>query len=104
MFITSALPLRTALAGSLLSLLCVSASAQTPPAAGADPKAQADAACTKSLSKFDQTIALIHQTQGAKAAATLREKMLPAKLETDLRAKEGPCGLAKHMRQKKLID
>jgi hypothetical protein len=104
MFTTSALPLRTALAGLLLSLLSISASAQTPPPAGVDPKVQADAACTKSLSKFDQTIALIHQTQGAKAAATLREKMLPAKLESDIRLKEGPCGLAKHMRQKKLLD
>lgn len=96
-------PLRTVLLASLLSLPAMGARAQATSAEMA-PKIQGDTTCTKDLSKFEQTLTLLRQTQGAKAAANIRERLLPAKVESDIVAKEGSCGLAKHLRKKKLID
>lgn len=96
-------PLRTVLLALPLSLLAIGARAQTMPAEMA-PKIQDNTTCTKELSKFEQTLALLRQTQGAKAAADIRERLLPAKVESEIVAKEGSCGLARHLRKKKLID
>lgn len=58
--------------------------------------------CRAEVLKFEQAMALIRQSQGTQAAAALKEKLLPAQLETDLLLREGYCGLAKHLRDKKL--
>lgn len=105
---TYALPLRTTslrtvLLASLLSLPAMGAHAQAK-AAEMAPKIQGDAPCAKELSKFEQTLTLLRQTQGAKAASDIRERLLPAKVENEIMATEGACGLAKHLRKKKLID
>ena len=68
------------------------------------PKAQADNPCLTEVSKFEQVIAFIRQSQGKEAAASLKEKLLPAKLENEILFKEGYCGLAKNLRERKLID
>ena len=59
-------------------------------------------ACRLEVAKFEQTIGFIRQTQGNKAAAELKEKLIPAQFATDLLLTEGYCGLARHIREKKL--
>lgn len=67
-----------------------------------DPSRQAQDPCRAEVSKFEQAIGFIRQNQGAQAAADIKEKLLPAKLENDLLFKEGYCGLARYIREKKL--
>lgn len=94
--------LRSAVLLALLpSLLAIGASA---PQAPTEVKVPAEATCQKELSKFEQTIALLRQVQGNKAAAEVRERLLPAKLENEILANQGTCGLTKHLRKKRLID
>ncbi len=59
-------------------------------------------ACRSEVSKFEEAIGFIRRSQGNQAAADLKEKLLPAKLESDILFKEGYCGLARHIREKKL--
>jgi hypothetical protein len=63
--------------------------------------AQANA-CKTEVVKFEEAIGLIRQVQGNAAAAKLKEQLLPAKVEAQLLATEGYCGLAKYIRDKKL--
>ncbi len=58
--------------------------------------------CRITVSKFEETISFVRQSQGNKAAADLKERLIPAKLESDLLIKGGYCGLAAHLREKKL--
>ncbi len=60
------------------------------------------APCRAEVLKFEQAMAIIRQSQGNQAAAELKEKLLPAQREADLLLREGYCGLAKHLRDKKL--
>ena len=66
------------------------------------PQLQAPDPCKQEVSKFEQTIGFIRQTQGNKAAAELKEKLLPAKVENEILFKDGYCGLAQYIRDKKL--
>jgi hypothetical protein len=59
--------------------------------------------CRLEVSKFEQVIGFLRQNQGNQAAAELKEKLLPAKLESEILFKDGYCGLAKYLREKKLI-
>ena len=70
--------------------------------AGMGPKVQAQDACRAAVSRFEQAIGLVRQTSGQQAAADLKERLLPAKLETDILFKDGYCGLARYLRDKKL--
>ena len=71
---------------------------------GIGPKMQAENPCLNEVSKFEQTIGFIRQTQGNKAAADLKERLLPSKVETEILMKDGYCGLAKYLREKKLLN
>ncbi len=82
----------------LLALLGLCAQAQT----SVDPSRQAQDPCRAEVSKFEQAIGFVRQNQGAQAAADLKEKLLPAKLENDILFKDGYCGLARYIREKKL--
>jgi hypothetical protein len=66
------------------------------PAVSVDP-------CRTEVSKFERALGFVRENQGNAAAADVKEKLLPAKLENDILSKEGYCGLAKHLRSKKLI-
>ena len=44
----------------------------------------------------------MRQNQGSQAAQELKEKLLPAKLENDILFKDGYCGLARYLRERKL--
>lgn len=82
----------------LLALLGLCAQAQTP----VDPSRQAQDPCRAEVSRFEQAIGFIRQNQGAQAASELKERLLPAKLENDILFKDGYCGLARYIREKKL--
>ena len=58
--------------------------------------------CRVEVSKFEQAIGFVRQNQGNRAAQDLKERLLPTKLENDLLFKEGYCGLARYLREKKL--
>lgn len=58
--------------------------------------------CRLEVAKFDETIGLLRQIQGNKAAADLKEKLMPAKMANDLLLSKGYCGLANYIREKKL--
>lgn len=83
---------------TFLALLMGAASAQT----AVDPSQQPQDPCRAEVSKFEQAIGFIRQNQGSQAAAELKEKLLPAKLENDILFKEGYCGLARHIRERRL--
>ena len=68
----------------------------------ADLSLNAQDPCRAEVSKFEQAIGFVRQNQGNQAAQELKERLLPAKLENDLLFKEGYCGLAKYLREKKL--
>jgi hypothetical protein len=59
--------------------------------------------CRYEVSKFERALGFVREAQGNAAAADVKEKLLPAKLESGILSKEGYCGLAKHLRSKKLI-
>ena len=67
-----------------------------------DPSRQAQDPCRAEVSKFEQAIGFVRQNQGAQAASELKEKLLPAKMENDILFKDGYCGLARYIREKKL--
>jgi len=70
---------------------------------GTGPKMQNQDPCLAEVSKFEQAIGFIRQTTGNKAAAELKEKLLPSKLENEILLKDGYCGLAKYLKDKKLL-
>lgn len=88
--------------------VCAQTRANLPPPSAAlsmrAPVAQTEAQCQRDIQKFDQVIEFIRQAQGKEPAARLREKMLPAQTESSLLSQGGPCGLAKHLREKRLVD
>ena len=69
---------------------------------GMGPRMQTQEACRAEVSKFEQAIGLVRQTSGQQTAADLKERLLPAQLENDIQFKDGYCGLARYLRDKKL--
>jgi len=96
--------LLSALLAALLAALLIPAHALAAPATDSNAKPPTEAQCQRDLSKFEQAIAFSRQAQGAEAAARLRERLLPAQLESEVLARDGVCGLAKHLRDKRLLD
>ena len=92
-----------------LALLTLSAFVATPSVAQAQPAAtglptpslNSQDPCRAEVSKFEQAIAYVRQGQGAQVAAQMKEKWLPAKLESELLLTQGYCGIAKHLQDQK---
>ena len=66
------------------------------------PQLQTEDACRSEVSKFEQAIGLVRQTSGQQTAADLKERLLPAKMENEILFKDGYCGLARYLHDKKL--
>lgn len=92
------MPNTTLLLPCAFALLGIAAQAQTT----VDPSRQAQDPCRAEVSRFEQAIGFIRQNQGAQAATELKEKLLPAKMENEILFKDGYCGLARYIREKKL--
>jgi hypothetical protein len=58
--------------------------------------------CRAEVAKFEHAIGFVRQNQGSQAAQALKEKLLPAKLESEILFKDGYCGLARYLSEKKL--
>jgi DUF2075 family protein len=67
-----------------------------------DLSVQAQDPCRVEVSKFEQAIGFVRQNQGNQAATELKEKLLPSKLENEILLREGYCGLARYIRDKKM--
>lgn len=70
--------------------------------AALNPNVTVQDPCRTEVSRFEETIGQIRQLSGNAAAAALKEKLLPAKLENEILFKDGYCGLARYIREKKL--
>lgn len=86
---------------SLLMAGCAFA-AQAATTVNADLSVQTQDPCRLEVSKFEQAIGFVRQNQGNQAAMDLKERLLPAKLENEILMKDGYCGLARYIRDKKL--
>ncbi len=84
------------------AFLCAAASLSANTLPGL-PKAQNDVSCQNELVKFEQTMGYLRQTTGDQAATTVQDKLLPAKTREELMAKEGPCGVVRFLRAKKVL-
>ena len=60
-------------------------------------------ACRDTVTKFEESMAFIRKSVGYEKAAEMKEALLPNKLESELFSKEGYCGVARHLRAKKLV-
>lgn len=85
-----------------LALLLITPVAYAADSTNTDPAREAENRCRAEVSKFEQTIGFIRNSQGVEAANQLKEKLLPSKLESELLFTEGYCGLARHLREKKI--
>jgi len=83
-------------------LVVLAAAAALAAQAQAQTQTQPQDACRAEVSKFEQAIGFVRQNQGNQAAMELKERLLPAKLESEILFQEGYCGLAKYLRDKKL--
>ena len=81
-------------------LLALPALAQT--AAPAAPDAQ-EQQCRETVAKFEESMSFARKSLGYEKAAEIKESLLPNKLESELFANEGYCGVAKHLKAKKLV-
>ena len=86
-----------------LSLLCISGAHAQGNSAAAGPKMQQQNPCLADVSKFEQSIGFIRQSAGQKVADDVKRRMLSEKEEKEILTKEGYCGLAKVLRERKLI-
>ena len=87
---------------AVLLALCAALAPAAAQATAPNPTDAPSDPCRAEVLKFEQAMAIIRQSQGNQAAAELKEKLLPAQREADLLLREGYCGLAKHLRDKKL--
>ena len=58
--------------------------------------------CRTNVTRFEQAIGFVRQSQGNQAAAELKEKLLPARLENAILFKDGYCGLSAYLHEKRL--
>jgi hypothetical protein len=68
----------------------------------ADLSVKVEDPCRTEVSRFEQAIGFVRQNQGNQAASDLKERLLPAKVENEILMKDGYCGLAKYIKDKKL--
>lgn len=59
--------------------------------------------CRETVVKFEESMSFARKSLGYEKAAEIKESLLPNKLESELFAKEGYCGVAKHLKAKKLV-
>ena len=87
---------------SLLSCLSIMQVYAQGNSAALTPNVTVQDPCRSEVSRFEETIGHIRQLSGNAAAAALKEKLLPAKLENEILFKDGYCGLARYIREKSL--
>ena len=71
-------------------------------AAAADTAPPPTDTCKATVLRFERALAIMRETQGNKAGEEIKEKLLPAKLQSEILLKDGYCGLARYIQEKKL--
>jgi hypothetical protein len=97
--------IRLSFVAACLCTATVGWAANLSPASAPTVQTQAlnDVSCQKELAKFEQTLGYLRQTSGTQLATTVQDKLLPAKTREDLLAKEGPCGVVRFLREKRVL-
>ena len=85
-----------------LGFLCVGLLALSTMAQTAAQDAQ-EQQCRETVAKFEESMSFARKSLGYEKAAEIKESLLPNKLESELFAKEGYCGVAKYLKAKKLV-
>jgi hypothetical protein len=62
-----------------------------------------EAQCRETVAKFEESMGFVRKSVGYEKAAEIKESLLPNKLESEIFAKEGYCGVAKYLKAKKLV-
>lgn len=83
---------------TLLSPICASAAGSL----ATDPAQPTTDPCKATVLRFERALAIMRETQGNKAGEEIKEKLLPAKLQAEILFKDGYCGLARYIQEKKL--
>lgn len=96
---THSFAFRAGLAGLLALALSGHALAQP---GGQSTQKGADT-CTVEMAKFSQALDFVRDAQGQQAAAQLKEKLLPTKLESELLNQGGTCAVVGYLRSKRLL-
>ena len=71
-------------------------------AVAAEPAPPPTDPCKATVLRFERALAIMRETQGNKAGEEMKEKLLPAKLQSEILFKDGYCGLARYIQEKKL--
>ena len=66
-------------------------------------QAAQEAQCRETVAKFEESMGFVRKSVGYEKAAEIKEALLPNKLGSEIFAKEGYCGVAKHLKAKKLL-
>lgn len=76
----------------------------TGPAWGQTATSEAqEAQCRETVAKFEESMSFVRKSVGYEKAAEIKESLLPNKLESEIFAKDGYCGVAKYLKTKKLL-
>ena len=62
-----------------------------------------EAQCRETVAKFEESMGFVRKSVGYEKAAEIKESLLPNKLESEIFAKEGYCGVARYLKAKKLV-
>lgn len=86
-----------------LAVLACPAAIWAAPEAPASTVASQDA-CSAQMGKFTQALDFVRESQGAAAAARLKEQLLPGKMEAELLNRGGTCAVVGYLRSKRLTN
>ncbi len=59
--------------------------------------------CRETVAKFEESMNFVRKSVGYEKAAEIKESLLPNKVESEIFAKEGYCGVARYLKTKKLL-
>ena len=59
--------------------------------------------CRETVAKFEESMSFVRKSVGYEKAAEIKESLLPNKVESEIFAKEGYCGVARYLKAKKLL-
>ena len=59
--------------------------------------------CREIVAKFEESMSFVRKSVGYEKAAEIKESLLPNKVESEIFAKEGYCGVARYLKAKKLL-
>ena len=99
---TQSLIKTSAFSHSAVGLLCAGLLAAPAFGQTISPDAQ-EAQCREVVAKFEESMSFVRKSVGYEKATEIKESLLPNKVESEIFAKDGYCGVAKYLKSKKLL-